>query len=106
MLLIIGAGAAVNHYWPQAVSAALVPGDLFSSSGQPYARVQTLVGNQSQTLLLAVVAITAIAFAIFVFRHWYRFHRVLNRGEKFVSEHPWFDIATVAVFTIGFILAR
>lgn len=106
MLLIVGLGAAVNQYWPWAVQAALVPSELLSSDGQPLTRIQTLTNDQTGQILLVVLAITALAFAVFVYRHWYRIHRLVNRGEKFVYQHVWIDVAAVFVFTAGFVLTR
>ncbi len=106
MLAIVGLGAAINHLWPQAVESALLPTPLIDDQGQPLTRIQTILGNQTETLLLVVLAVTAAAFAVFVFRHWYRVHRMISRGEKFVAQHPWLDIAAVAIFTIGFVITR
>lgn len=106
MLLIVGLGALANHFWPKAIEAALVPSELLDSDGQPLTRIQTILDNPSSTLLVVALAITAAAFAVFVFRHWYRIHRMISRSEKFVAKNPWLDVTIVFVVTVGFVLTR
>ena len=103
MLAIVGTGVLVNKMW-NAATLADPTGSL--SAAQPVARIQTLTNDQSSAILAAAIVITAITFAVFVVRHWYRLHRLINKGETFVSHHAWLDIATVFVFTAGFILTR
>jgi hypothetical protein len=30
----------------------------------------------------------------------------MNKGEIFIIRHPWLEIATVTVFTVGYVLTR
>lgn len=75
-------------------------------SAQPVSRVQTLTGGQAAWSLIAVSALAGSALTIFVIRHGYRVHRLLNRGEAFMVHHPWVDISLVLLFMLGFILSR
>lgn len=76
------------------------------ASPQPVSRIQVMTGDNSQWALLAVIALSGGAMALFVMRHGYRFHRMLNRGEAFVVHHPYLDIAIVFVVTAGVVLTR
>lgn len=105
MAAIIATGAVINHNWYEnGFSTTWSSQPLFTP--EPVARVQILAGSLSPWVILGTLAITALAFAVFVFRHWYRFHRLLNRGEAFVARHPWFDVAMVLLFTAGYVLTR
>lgn len=106
MLAIIGLGYLANNYWPSAVQSGLLPNDLVDSNGQALTRIQTVSGSSGQTLLLIVLGITAAAFAVVLFRHWYKVQRLLNRGEKFAAEHVWLDVALVLVVVVGVVLTR
>ncbi len=99
MLAIVGIGLLANQVWTADSMQA-------PAASQPLTRVQALTGNQTGSFLAIVIAITAAAFALFVFRHSIRLHRLINRGEAFVSQNPWLDIVTVMVFTAGFVLTR
>lgn len=50
-------------------------------------------------------SIGGIALAIFLLRHAFAWHKVLIKGEEFVSHHPLLDIALVAVATVGLVLS-
>jgi uncharacterized membrane protein YidH (DUF202 family) len=92
MLTIIGAGVLVNRIW------------VVSAAAPDQTRLQALTGSQ-ETLAWAVI-ITSVAFAVFVFRHWHRVHRLINKGEALVYRNGWVDVATVFVFTAGVVLTR
>jgi uncharacterized membrane protein YidH (DUF202 family) len=92
MLIIIGAGVLVNRIW------------VVSAASPDQTRMQALTGSQ-EALGWAVI-ITGAAFATFIFRHWHRVHRLINKSEAFVYRNGWIDVATVFVFTIGVVLTR
>jgi hypothetical protein len=99
MLAIIGAGAALNSAWYE--------NGYFNTAAASSAttRLDALTGS-SQWALLAVCLIAAAAFAAIVFRHGYRLHRALNRGENFIVHHPWLDMSLVFIVTASVILTR
>jgi uncharacterized membrane protein YidH (DUF202 family) len=99
MLGVAGIGLAVNSLWPSAsVSAAS------TTSGRPVSRIEVI--TQSEWALLAVVVVTAAAFALLIFRHGYYLHKAINRGEYWVVHHPWLDIAITLVVVAGIVLTR
>lgn len=103
MLAIVAVGAAVNNalYGTSLGSASVL------AAGGPAAstRIGALT-NQAGWMWLALLAVSAVAFAVFVVRHWYRAHRWFSRGDAFVTRHALFDVALVFVFTAGFVLTR
>jgi hypothetical protein len=108
MLIIVGAGASIDKLWSS--GALVVTGSQTLSpqlaAMQPLTRVQFLTNDQTGSILAGVIILSGLAFAIFIFRHSYRLHRAIHAGEAFVTNHAWLDIATVFVFTAGFILTR
>lgn len=82
-----------------------IPAVVLGQNSQPVSRVQILTGNQAWSLA-AVSALAGAALAIFITRHSLRLHKVLVKGEAFIIHHPLFDIASVLVFTAGFVLSR
>lgn len=102
MMAIVGAGGLLNQVWIVSQGTALAA----SPSTGSQTRLSSLTGNSSEKLLYVVLAVTFVAFAIFLLSHWYRFHRLLNRGEAFAVNHPWFDIGLVFVITTGVVLTR
>jgi len=99
MLVIIGAGLLVNSIWTIQASA------IAASAGQT-TRLQTLLGSPNTTALSVVVIASGAAFALFVYRHWHRIHRMINRSEAYVYRNGWVDVTATLVFTVGFILTR
>ncbi|HEX5744482.1 MAG TPA: CAP domain-containing protein [Candidatus Saccharimonadales bacterium] len=102
-----GAGGAV----PVAGASA---GTVFKDGGKvlgaelaarPVSRIQLLTGDAKWSLFL-VVAVTGAAGTLFMLRHGYKVHRWATRGEMFVTQHPYYDIAIVAVITAGLVLTR
>ena len=89
---------------PAAPAASNVLGT--EASQQPVSRIQILTGGGQSWSLLAVITLAGAAGALFILRHSYRLHRVLNRGEAFVTRHPYLDIAVVFIFTAGCVLTR
>lgn len=73
---------------------------------RPVSRIQLLVGGEAAWSLMLVITVTAAAGALFVLRHGYKAHRWLTRGEQFVSQHPYYDIAIVFLITGGCVLTR
>lgn len=76
----------------------------FGVEAQPVSRIQLMNGNYWS--LIAVVVLAGAACALFVLRHSYRLHRALNRGEAFVTRHPYLDISVVFIITAGAVLTR
>jgi uncharacterized membrane protein YidH (DUF202 family) len=94
MLIIIGAGLAVNRFW--AIQGA---------SGQT-TRLQALLGSPDQIALTVVIVASGAAFALFTYRHWKRVHRFINQSERYIYRNGWVDVTATLVFTVGFILTR
>ena len=103
MLAIVGAGVAVNK---SLYSSGFGLSDTFRSNGPAASTRIAVLTNHSSWGLSAVVLITAVAAAVFTFRHWYRVRRALTRGEAFAVSHLWFDLVLVLVLTSGVILTR
>lgn len=110
MIGIVSFGALVNQIWNQASGSSAVAAasgtELGAAAYNTSTRVQNLLGNQSPVVVLVVILLMVAALAVFTIRHGYRFHRLLNRGEAYVVQHPWVDIAAVAIFTVGAIVVR
>lgn len=83
-----------------------VKGDTTQLEAQPVSRIQTLTGNQASWSVLLLSALAGGALALFLVRHGRRLHRMLIRGERFITHHPLLDIAAVFVFTAGYVLTR
>lgn len=103
MLAIVGTGGLVNAVWAASSSVAMAA-PAANTLGQT--RLAVMTGQRSNTLIYIVLAVTFAAFAILLLSHWYRFHRLLNRGEAFVVSHPWFDVGLVTIITAGVVLTR
>ncbi len=88
---------------PAAASSNVLGAD---AAQQPVSRIQILTGDRQAWSLLAIIALTGAAGALFILRYSYRFHRVLVRGEKFVTRHPYLDIFAVLIITVGCVLTR
>ena len=99
MLAVLGLGAAINKYWPANVSSGL-------ATKQDLTRIQTMVGSQDSISLILIILMAGIAAAILLFRNWFRVQRTLNRGERFIVNHPWLDVFLVAICTAGVVLSR
>jgi hypothetical protein len=109
MLVIVGVGALANKFWYTSASASANTGLGLSSqlaATQSLTRVQALTNDPTGKVLSVVILVTFAAFALFVVRHSRRLHRLITQGEAFVSDHPWLDVVTVFVFTVGFVLTR
>jgi hypothetical protein len=109
MLAIVGVGALANRALYSSSSLSTSAGAAIGAqqaANLGSSRLQSLIGSQSPWIFVGVLFITAGAFTVFVASHWHRVHRLMNKGEAFVIRRPWFDIATVAVFTVGFVLTR
>jgi hypothetical protein len=106
MLAIIGLGAFLNKALYNSPPAPLSSaGAALAQSGNS-SRLQGLFGNSSSKVFLIALAITAVAFSIFILTYWYRLYRYINKGELFIIRHPAWEIATVSIFTVGYILTR
>jgi len=101
MLAVVAMGALVNKAWNDSNAAI---GNINTATAST--RLGLVTGNSSNSLFYLVLLITFAAFALFILLQWYRLKRVLNRGEKFVVDHPWFDIGLLFVVTAGIVLTR
>lgn len=100
MLGIVGLGVLAARLWQPAGGYAGTNPLLATT------RLGSLTGSSSSMLYYLALGVTFAAFAVFVLTHWYRVHRLLNRGEMFMAQHPWFDISVVFVATAGVLLVR
>lgn len=69
-------------------------------------RISMITKANAQWSTLAVLCIASVAAAGFLLRHTLAWHRFLLRGERFIINHPLFDIALVGTAIIGFMLAQ
>jgi len=83
-----------------------VRGASLDAGSQRVSRIQILTGGQAAWATLAASALAGAAFTLFITRHSLRFHRLLVKGEVFVTHHPLFDMVMVCVFTAGIVLTR
>src|SRR4051812_36100041 len=72
LLAIIGLGAGVNQLWATGVISAQGTESLTAM------RIDALSSSQTPWGLI-VLAVTFAAFALLVFKYWYRVHRTINR---------------------------
>lgn len=103
MLAIVGVGYFASRNWPESWAAANTG---LGGLGPDATRVEVMVGSQDSIALLLVIIMSGMAAAIFIFRHWFRIQRILNKGERYMVKHPWFDVMLVLVCTIGVVLSR
>ena len=101
MLAIVGMGVLVNKFWSDSNLAVATVKPAVGTS-----RLGLVTGNSSVHLFYLVLAATFAAASVFVLLQWYRLKRVVNRGEKFIVEHPWFDLGLLFVVTAGVVLTR
>jgi|GEM_PF-1300881 hypothetical protein len=106
MFAIIAGGVLTNR---ALYHEPLISPDAGAAIGSPSAtaRIQNLIGGpQANWIFLAALIFTLIAFTYFIASHWYRLHKVINKGEAYAIRHPWVEISIVLVFTVGFVLTR
>ncbi len=75
-------------------------------STKKIARVQLLSGATAAWSAFAISSIATVALAVFFLRHGLLLRRAWVKSERFVHKHPAFDIALVAVATIGIVLTQ
>lgn len=103
ILAVVGVGVVLN----KSLDDAALFDSTGSVSGLGYpTRIEAIAGTSGNWALLAVVLIAGLAMAAFIFLHWYRVQRTLNRGEAFIAKHPWFDVVLAFLITAGVILTR
>lgn len=73
---------------------------------QKVARIQLLSGATAAWSTFAASTIAAVALVVFFLRHGLLLRRVLVKSERFIHKHPLFDIALLAIATIGIILSQ
>jgi hypothetical protein len=69
-------------------------------------RIQLVSNGEAAWSLMALLVIVTVSFGLLIVRHGYAWHRLLNRGERFVLKHPIFDMVIVAVMTVGVVLSH
>jgi len=108
MLAIIGVGVLVNRaLQSSAVLGRSVSGSLVTAGTvQESTRIQNLLGNQSQSVLLVTIAVSAVAIIYFSFTHWLRISRLLSRREDYIIKRPIAEIGAVFIITCAVILTR
>jgi len=109
MLAVVAGGVIVNALWSAGHLPGVTSGSATLSSLETsgsLSRIQALSGSQATGALDVVILISSVAFAAFVFRHSRRLNRLLREGETFMYRYAWVDVATVLVFTVGFVLTR
>ena len=104
MLAIVAIGAYVNKSLYASGSFTTATGAIGNGVGS--SRIQNIVGDQASWIYLCLLGLTAIAFMYFIGSHYRRFHKMINKGERYLSKHPSVDISVVLLITIGFILTR
>lgn len=85
ILAILGLGILINSTWHTTYTIKL-------SSYTYYDIVETSVG--------------VLALSIFLLRHAFAWHKVLIRGEEFISKHPVLDICLVTLAVSGLVMSR
>jgi hypothetical protein len=80
--------------------------NVLGASSQPVSRIQVLTGGAQTWSLFLVIVVTGAAGALFILRHGYKLHRWATKGEMFVTQHPYYDIAIVFIITAGLVLTR
>ncbi len=109
MFAILGAGVLADRTWQVEPSSAGTAAQA-AAGGGPVAlehatsRLQVVSGDSATWLGGVVAVIAAAALVFFMLRNAARFHKLLVRGEHFISTNPVLDIAAVGLFTAGFVL--
>lgn len=75
-------------------------------TGKEISRIQLITGGQATWSALILSALTGAALALFIVRHGIRLHKILVKGEVFISKHAFFDIFITIVLVSGFVLTR
>ncbi len=73
---------------------------------QQIARIQLVANGQAGWSLMVTLVIVAVALSLLLVRHGLAWHRLLNRGERFVLSHPLLDIVALSLVTLGVVLSR
>ncbi len=84
ILAIIGLGILINSVWHTTYTISL-------SSYTYYDVIESSVG--------------VLALSIFLLRHAFAWHKVLIRGEDFITKHPLLDICLVTLAVSGLVLS-
>jgi hypothetical protein len=69
-------------------------------------RIQLVSNGEAAWSLMALLVVVTVSFALLIVRHGFAWHRLLNRGERFIIKHPALDIAVVALATVGVVLSH
>lgn len=75
-------------------------------TGTQVSRIQLLTGGQATWSALVLSLLTGAALAVFIVRHWIRFHKIVRKGEVFLARHAYVDIVITLVLVVGFVLTR
>jgi uncharacterized membrane protein len=105
MLAIVGVGALVNNLLYSSASLSRASATIYGNH-VALSRVQSITGDNSSMVYLGALAITLLAFCYLLYTHYFRFHKVIIKGENYLIAHPYADISVITLCTIGFILTR
>jgi hypothetical protein len=69
-------------------------------------RIQLAASGEGTWSIMALLVIITVSFALLIVRHGMAWHRMLNRGERFVLKHPLLDVVIVSLITVGVVLSN
>lgn len=75
-------------------------------SSRHVTRFETLMGGVTKWLVLAVAALSSVAFALIILKHGRMWRRAVKKGELFIIRHPMLDTFVLAVGIVGYLLTR
>lgn len=81
-----------------------VAGD--TTGSERVARIQLAAGGQASWSLMTSLVIVTVALALLIVRHGLAWHRLLNRGERFILKHPVLDLMAVSLITVGLLVSH
>lgn len=69
-------------------------------------RIQLVSNGQAAWSMMALLVIATVSFALLIVRHGFAWHRLLNKGERFILKHPVLDIAAIVIVTLSVVLSH
>lgn len=73
---------------------------------QPVSRIQLLTNGKAPWSVLVLSIVATAALTVFLLRHGFALHKLLQRGEHFALQHVALDTLILAVAVFGFLLTR
>lgn len=100
MIGIVALGAVVNAWL-----SAVVDEPSFAATYNISAttRLESWVGQPSESLLIALLTVASIAALTVILRHGHAWSKAVAKSEDFIIHHPFLDIVLVGLATTGFI---